>query len=376
MANAQNTAQNNRQPLATAPKKLRLGKLFTDAPVRIEPEEPQKVLVAGMVEARPQKDYPDTFFGRAFKVLRGEFTLLLKASLIFLLFTVPFILIIAWFSGYFESLILPAGTYNFVSDIGVGYPGGGDVLANAVAALYWKVKEPVVLMVAASLIFGSIGFSGAFYAAKRSFYQDYYKKAVRTYFIGFAKYWWVFLLCSLVGVLIGSAISTATIHLLTMQTLSSATAGDYVAVVFSFVIGAPLMLIPMVTLSVYVTHELTLWQAFKNSLVLIANNWLSIFFVGALSCAPLALCIAGKVFSIIVYLVMGIVGSNLLALSWVAMASRAMTKCHVRLLDEQKAQLQAQRQQQKKAAKLSGNKKQKAQPKPYKNPKQNNKKKK
>ena len=113
--------QNIPQNAQRAPKKLLLAKLYTDAPVRTEPEEPQKILVAGLAEARPVKDYPDTFFGRAFKVFRGELSTLFKSSLFFLLFTIPFIVIFAWFANYFEDLIL-GGTYNFMANVGIGFP--------------------------------------------------------------------------------------------------------------------------------------------------------------------------------------------------------------------------------------------------------------
>ncbi len=60
MAN-QNTAPVKQR----APKKLLLANLYTDAPVRTEPEEPQKILVAGLAEARPVKDFPYTTLFRS-----------------------------------------------------------------------------------------------------------------------------------------------------------------------------------------------------------------------------------------------------------------------------------------------------------------------
>ncbi|MDE6302857.1 MAG: hypothetical protein K2M36_04665, partial [Clostridia bacterium] len=271
--------QNPAKSAPSAPKKLLLSKLYTDAPVRIEPEEPQKIVVAGLAEARPVKDYPDTYFGRAVKVFRGEFMTMLKSSLFFILFTLPFILIFAWFAGYFENMTL-GGIYNFMGNVGIGFPGGGDSLSHSVARLYWDVKEPVVLMLGAALIFGSLGLSGNLYCAKRSYFQNYYSKTIKTYWMGFAKYWWASLITMTCCVLIGCALGTSLIYLLQQQTLGTAGAGAYCAVVFSWLFGAPLMLVPMVTLATYVTHELTFIQAFKNALVLIANNLITIPLVG------------------------------------------------------------------------------------------------
>ncbi len=374
--------QNNAPIKERAPKKLLLAKLYTDAPVRTEPEEPQKILVAGLAEARPVKDYPDTFFGRAFKVFRGEFGLLLKSSLFFVLFTVPFILIFAWFAGYFEDLTL-GGIYNFMGDIGIGFPGGGDSLAVSVSRLYWEVKEPVILMLGATLIIGSLGLAGNFYCAKRSYFQNYYSKFVKTYWMGFAKYWWKFLVTVTFMVVVGSAMATSIMYLLSQQALNAASAGAYCAVVFSWIFGAPLLLIPMVMLSLFCTYELTFWQTFKNAIVLIVNNPFTCIVLGAFAALPLILIgVAGTIFGSVIYGIMVLAGCNLYAQMFVAMANRGMTKCHNRKLEGDKQQLQLNRQKAKKsggseyvgAGGGSAQKKAKQQANVYQNPKKKKKK--
>ncbi len=349
-------------------RKLRLGRLFTDAPVRTEPEEPQKVLVAGMVEARPQKQYPDTFFGRAFKVFRGEFSTLFKSAISFMFFTIPFAVILFWFAGYFQTLTL-GSTFNFMADIGVGYPGVGDSLSVSVAKLYWEVHEPVMLMLAAALIIASLGLSGLFYAAKRSFYQDFYKKSFRTYWMGFAKYWLKYLITAAIGILIASAIATATIHLLARQALGNANAGDYCAVVFTWIFGAPLMTVPVVMMGLYTAYDLTVAQTFKNALVIIANSPISVIVVTALSIAPMFLFLAGTFMSVVAFALWLFVGATLMALCMIALAARGMTKCHILLRQKQ----QEIKQQEKRQVKTADKKKKPVQ---YKNPKQYKKKKK
>lgn len=386
MANIQQKA-NGKAPRV---KKLILGDLFTDAPVRSEPEEPQKIVVAGLAEARPVKEYPDTFFGRAAAVFRGEFSTLFRSSLYFIAFTLPFIVIFAWFSGYFEDMIL-GGSYNFMGDIGVGYPGGGDSIAQSVASLYWDVKAPVFAMLAATLIIGSLGLSGLFYCAKRSYYQNYYKRITKTYWMGFAKYWWKFLVTATVAVLIGLAMAVALIYLLQQQTLGTADAGAYCAVIFSWIFGAPLLSVPLVMMSLFASYDLTFAQTFKNALVIIANAPVMVALVGILSVAPLLLCLVSNIFGIIVYIVMALVGATFMALGWTAMADRGMTKCRNRKAENDKVIMQVQRQEAKKKAKQGGNNpyannsgdqhinyapKKKVQPqKPYQNPKKKKKKK-
>lgn len=373
--NTQNTAY---QRAPRAPKKLILGNLFTDAEVRVEPEEEQKIVVAGLAEARPVKNYPDSPISRAFAVFKGEFSTLFKATLYSLIFTVPFIVIIAWFAGYFEQMVL-GGVYNFMSGIGIGYnPGELDQINLSVARLYWDVKEPIFAMIAAALIFGAIGLPGMFYCAKRSFYQDYYKKITKTYWMGFAKYWFKYILCATIDILIGLAMATSIIYLLQQQTLGTAGAGAYCAVVFSFVFGLPLMTIPMIMMGLFASYNLTFGQTIKNAIVILFNNPFVVVLTGAFSAAPLLICLAGNIIAIIVYICMALFGTVVIALLWTGMAERGMLKCKDRLAQNQKVQLQQERQAKKAQTKqnpyANGNvagaqKKKKQQAKPYQNPK-------
>lgn len=360
-------------------KKLLLAGLFTEAPVREEPEEPQKVLVAGLAEARPVKDYPDSFFKRATAVFRGEISLLFKATLFFLIFALPFIVLYAWFAGYFESMTL-SGIYNFMGDVGIGFPGGGDSIAVSVASLYRNVRMPVMAMYGACLLFGSLGLSGLFYCAKRSYYQNYYKKFARTYWMGFAKYWWMFFIAALFMVIVGLGMVEALMYLLEQQALGTAGAGAYCAVIFSWIFGAPLLTIPMVMMGLFTSYELTFVQCFKNALVIIANNWILVPFVGIISAAPLALLALSNMLGIIICIAMALIGTTFMALCWIALAGRGMVKCKLLKEENEKAQRIEQRKASKQnpyangAAPAQKKKKAQANAKPYQNPKKKKKK--
>lgn len=374
---AANSGANKAQPRQPRERKLLLANLFTDAPIRKEEKEPAKVIVAGLQEAEITKEYPDTFFGRAFAVFRGEMSLLIKPSIIFALFTIPFIVILAWFSGYFEQLVLD-GTYNFMGNLGIGFPGGGDSIALSVADLTWKVKTPIIAMLGACLVFGSLGISGIFYCAKRSYFQNYYKNSIRAFFVGFAKYWYKFLLTSLVLVVIGLGMIVALMHLLTLQTLGAADAGAYCAVVFSWIIGVPLLPIPVIMMGLYTSYELTFVQTLKNAIVIYFNQPVVVVLTCLISAAPLALCaVGGSMLSIIICIAMALVGETIMSLCWIAMADRGMVKCHNRKVITDKQKTQEMRKAQKAEMKLSGQSqpaKKKPNNTPYQNPKKKKKK--
>lgn len=376
---ANNNTNKSAYSLPERPKKLLLAKLFTDAPVRKEPEEKQKVVVAGLVEAHPKKDYPDTFFGRAAAVMRGEMGLLFKSTLFFILFTIPFIVIFAWFAGYFQDLTI-GGTYNFMGDVGVGFPGGGDSIAVSVASLYRDVRMPVMAMYGACLLFMSLGLSGLFYCAKRSYYQDYYKNFAKTFWMGFAKYWWKFFVTGLFMVLVGLGMVESLMYLLEQQTLGTAGAGAYCAVVFSWIVGAPLLLVPVTMMGLFTSYELTFVQCFKNALVIIANNFVIVPLVAIISALPLGLMAVSQMLGFVVYAGMALLGCTFMSLCWIAMADRGMVKCHNRKLEQEKTAKIEKRKAEKQnpyanAKNGAPAQKKKNQPKPaYQNPKKKKKK--
>ncbi len=311
---------------ATKEPKFLLGNLFVNAEVVVEPEEPQKIVVAGMAEARIKKEYPEGYFKRAIAVFQGEYANMIKTTVWFIASTLLFILVLTVAAKYFEDSVI-GGTYNFMSAIGVGYPGIGDSISESVFRLYWDVYQPVIMMAAAAMIFASAFMSGQFYAAKRSFFQDLYKKSVATYWRGFAKYWWKFLLFGTIGTLVMLAMGTSLLNILAKLQIATAVAGDYVGVVFAFVFGAPILAYIMVLLSLATVYNLSFSGLLKDALVVIINNPLIVLIVGVLSAIPLLICIAGTVVAVIAYIAMAAAGFNFLALNWIAMAKRGMDKC-------------------------------------------------
>ena len=310
---------------AREPKFL-LGKFFVDADVVVEPEEPAKIVVAGMAEARPKKEYPDSPFKKAGAVVRANFALLLKGSLWFAPAALVFMLVFLVAAPFFENYVMGGG-YNFMQGVGVGLHPGGDNIAASVATLYWDVYQPLLMMLAGAGIIVAPFIAGLFYCAKRSYYQDYYSKITRTFFMGSAKYWWKYLVTATVGILIALAMGTALLNQLTLEQLGTADAGSMAAVVLAFIFGAPLLVIPMVMMSLFATYGMSFRDTFKDAIVLIVNNPFVTVICGVLSAAPLLLLMINNIFAIIICILMLLVGFVFWAQSWTALADRGMTRC-------------------------------------------------
>lgn len=318
------TQQNNNQRLQREPKFL-LSNLFTDAEVVVEPVEQAKVVVAGMTEKIEKKEYPDAYFKRAFAVFKGEYSNLFKTAIWFLLSSVLFIVGLILGRELIEKHFL-GGTYNFMSGIGVGFPGGLDSISQSVSVLYGQVFQYVLLVVAGAMIIMTPFASGLFYAAKRAYYQDVYKQNIKTYFIGFKKHWWKYMILGTIVTLILLGVGSAMLQLFSLKEIGQATAGDYIAVIIPAIVGFPIILVCFAMMGLTVTHNLTFGQTFKNAICLIANNLVFVPITGVVTLVPIVGFAMGTMASIITYLVMVGAGYVLLALGWIAMADRGMIK--------------------------------------------------
>ena len=341
------TQYQNKQPKQRE-KKFLLSNWFTDAEHVVEPEEKRKVVAAGMVEAAPApKEYPDTFFKRAFEVFKGEMSVMFKTTIWFLAVSLIFIAGILLGDYFLQDRIL-GGNYNFMAGIGVGYPGTGDSIKQSVSVLYGEVKTYVVLIGAVACIVASPFLSGLFYAAKRAFFQDTYKYAIRAYFLGFKKHWWKYLLYGTVvaGVLAG--VGVAILNLLSKQEIGTAGALEYCLAIIPAIFAFPIVTIMFVMMGLTVTHDLTFGQTFKNAVVILMNNLVYVPLLSVVSIAPLVLVfVMSFPTNLLVYLIMVGFGFSLVALMWIAMADRGMVKCRILKHDTDKQHLYETRKAQK-----------------------------
>ena len=351
--------------------KFLLSSLFTPAEVVTEPEEEGKVVVAGLREAQVKRDYSESPFRRVFEVYRADFLKLLRCVAIFIVSTLPIIIAATLGLQYYEKYIL-GGTYNFMAGIGVGYPGIGDSISQAVAVQQWQVYEPIFLMTVAAAFICSIFMPGLFYCVKRCYHQDSFKKIVITFFMGVKKYWWKFMICVFVGLGIVAAMGTSFFYLRSQQSLGTAGAGAYCAVVFTWIIGAPLLLIPMTMMTQFTQYNLSFIQTLKNALVFIFNTPFTIIFTGIICAGPLFLMFTTLVVKIIAFIIIALAGYTLWALWLTALGKRSMDRCIAyRNADLKKIQI-AERQAQKNS--YNGQAKKKKPVQTYQNPKKKKKK--
>jgi uncharacterized membrane protein YesL len=270
--------------------------------------------------------YADGVSG-AFKAWRGESKKLLWASIFFLIFLLPLLTLLLYGRSAMLTAAL-ASSYNFMGNIGIGYPGAVDSLPQALAAQYGVYKIFFLYFYAGAVI-ASIGMAGMGNYARKVIWNEPIKKIAKPFFDGIKKHWWKYLLVVAVSGAIALGICEATLYHLTNMTLGTADAASWTVCVIPYVLGVPLLLIAFTMLTILPSYKLNFWQVFKNSIVITVNRLPSVIMGAAVSVVPLLLIFLSSIFAIFVYILMIGFGCSLCAMLWTGLGHSNYFKCAV-----------------------------------------------
>lgn len=260
-----------------------------------------------------------------YSAYKDNVKVMLKAGLYFLIFFAAMFVFVAYGYGAIMDRFTLSGA-NFMGNVGIGYPGVisdmGVIYASRLQAYNYVFyfALPCIFLI-------SIGMAGLFNVAKKLIWNEPIKYVAKPFFSGIAKNWWKYVIFVMLGTGIGLAIGTALVNLLTKIELGVATAGDYCGCVFSFVIGAPLCVFPMVAITIIPSYKLSFGQLIKDSFVISVNRFVPYALTGIISCVPLALLFINGIFAIILCIVLVAFGFPLWAMLWTGLGHGSYLKC-------------------------------------------------
>lgn len=271
--------------------------------------------------------YTDNLSG-AFKAYKDDSKPLLKASLYFLIFIAPLLVLMLYGLNAMMDVAL-ASSYNFMGNIGIGYPGTVDSLVLAKAAQL-GVYQIFLLYFYAGAVISSLGMAGLGNVARKVIWHEPIKKYVaKPFFKGIKKHWWKYLITVAVGGAVALGVGEALLYHLINMTLGIAGVESWLICIFAFVVGVPVCLVGFTMITIIPSYKLTFGQLIKNSIVIIANRFPILIIVSALSCLPLVLIGISSTFAVFVYILMIAFGCSLVAMLWTGFGHSAYLKCAV-----------------------------------------------
>lgn len=236
----------------------------------LNPQRFSKLTLAPEQRDEPSKGaYPAGPFKQVFDVFRAEMNALMRVNMWFMLFLLPLLIVLFWYSRY--EMLLTSAQFNFTGNIGVGYPGGGNDAVEGLVAVYTTLYKVIAIALPCVLVM-SLGLAGAYNCLKKYMWGESVKSVTRVFFKGIKNYWYKFLAVGAVLTAMLAAGGYSVLNILIKTTLNQATAWDWIAVSAAglFVLGlggVTIILMPHI-----VSHNLPFSKQIKNSFILFYNS--------------------------------------------------------------------------------------------------------
>ena len=109
--------------------------------------------------------YPAGRVKQIFDIMRAEMSRLMWVNLWFFLFALPLMFVIIWLSPYLAQKVMDS--FNFMGNLGIGYPGTVDSLSEGAIKLYDAYRLCYLAFVPACL-FLAAGLAGLFNVCKKA----------------------------------------------------------------------------------------------------------------------------------------------------------------------------------------------------------------
>ena len=259
----------------------------------------------------------------AFSVFSENLSKMLLMNLVYaFIFALPFIFCVFVWPMLAKNYFFAAGNYNFIGQVGIGYPGVVNTLAEGYGVLfahYFRVYIPVL---SASIVPMVFGLSGLFHCM-RGYMWGENVRPVKSFFRGIKRLWKPFLIVAVAfaafmcGVLYG-----AYWHISLLKT-GAATGGSWTLFIFLILFTWIAVSILYFLLPTFACYRFRFKDALKNSCILDLILWPGALIASAFSIGLFMLSAAGSVLNFLVGILFLGLGFVFLAGLWTSCAQKA-----------------------------------------------------
>lgn len=249
-----------------------------------------------------------------FFIFRSNMNNMLIQNLMFMIFIIPLVCVVYFISS--AQITELNMQFNFMGNVGIGYPGASDDSLRGLMALYDSYLFIVWLLIPCIAFIG-IGASGYFYCLRNFMWSADMRGRffnVKYFLRGIKLYWWKYLIVMTVFSGLTALFGYVVITFLKMMALQTLSAGIITALVF-----ACLMMLLAIEMLIYILpmivhYKFGLFSILKNSFLLsIRSGYLTIPIL-VLMALPVVLAILVPFLAIVVLFLMLTLGFSLYAL--------------------------------------------------------------
>ena len=288
--------------------------------------------------------YPAGRVKQIFDIMRAEMSKLMWVNLWFFLFALPLMFVIIWLSPYLAQKVMDS--FNFMGNLGIGYPGTVDSLSEGAIKLYDAYRLCYLAFVPACL-FLAAGLAGLFNVCKKALWGENFKPT-KDFFAGVKKYYFKMLALLIPVCLVVEGISQSILWLMILYADGASVAGAWVLVIAVSIAGIMLLVINLFAMPMTVAYDMKLAGVYKNSLILASQMPVFGLLILAIVLIPVFLALFVPSIMILIYLLMIMFGFSFVGLSVTSFAGITFDNIITPLYQARQAQYNKNRKTEKK----------------------------
>ena len=259
----------------------------------------------------------------AFSVFSENIRRMLLMNLVYaFIFALPFLFCVFVWPMLAKNYFFGRGAYNFIGQVGIGYPGVVNTMAEGYKVLfahYFRVYIPVL---SASIVPMIFGLSGLFHCM-RGYMWGENVRPIKSFFRGIKRLWLPFLVTALVFAALMCGVLYGGYWHISLLKAGEATGGSWVLFIFLILLTWFAVAVLLYLLPTFACYRLKLVDAFKNSVLFVLILWFSALFTAAVSIGIFLLGQVGTILNYLVALFFLSLGFSLVAGIWTSTAQKA-----------------------------------------------------
>ena len=259
----------------------------------------------------------------AFSVFSENLRKMLGMNLVYaFIFALPFLFCVFIWPMLAKNYFFGNGHYNFIGQVGIGYPGTVNTMAEGYKVLFEHYFRLYIPVLSASVVPMVFGLSGVFHCM-RGYMWGENVRPLKSFFRGIKRLWKPFLATALVfGALMCGVLYGGYWHISLLKA-GAATAGSWVLFIFLILLTWFAVAVLFYLLPIFACYRFKMKDALKNSVLFVLISWVAAFFTAALTIGIFLLAEVGTILNYLIALFFLALGFVMVAGVWTSSAQKA-----------------------------------------------------
>ena len=238
------------------------------------------------------------------------------------IFALPFIFCVFVWPMLAKNYFFGSGDYNFIGQVGIGYPGVVNTMAEGYKVLFAHYFRLYIPVLSASIVPMIFGLSGVFHCMRGYMWEENVRP-VKSFFRGIKRLWKPFLLVAILFAGLMCGVLYGAYWHISLLKADAATGGSWTLFIFLILFVWIAVTILYFLLPMFACYRFKIKDALKNSVIFVLILWPTAFVTSAVTIGLFMLSAAGTILNYLVGIFFLALGFVFVAGVWTSSAQKA-----------------------------------------------------